>query len=64
MLVWGWRVPFLVAILTLVAAIALRYNMPESSEVSAAGSHDAASVNESARDHCVSSVECAHATLN
>lgn len=34
MLVWGWRVPFLLAVLTLVAAIVLRYNMPESQEVS------------------------------
>lgn len=33
MLTWGWRVPFLLAIITLVAAIALRYNMPESQEV-------------------------------
>jgi predicted MFS family arabinose efflux permease len=33
MLVWGWRVPFLVAIVTLVAAILLRYNMPESKKV-------------------------------
>jgi predicted MFS family arabinose efflux permease len=33
MLVWGWRVPFLLAVLTLVAAIVLRYNMPESQEV-------------------------------
>lgn len=33
MLVWGWRVPFLLAIVTLVAAIVLRYNMPESQEV-------------------------------
>jgi predicted MFS family arabinose efflux permease len=33
MLVWGWRVPFLVAVITLVAAIVLRYNMPESKEV-------------------------------
>jgi predicted MFS family arabinose efflux permease len=31
--VWGWRVPFLLAIVTLVAAMALRYNMPESREV-------------------------------
>jgi predicted MFS family arabinose efflux permease len=31
--VWGWRVPFLLAVLTLVAAIVLRYNMPESQEV-------------------------------
>jgi predicted MFS family arabinose efflux permease len=36
MLVWGWRVPFLIAIVTLVAAIVLRYNMPESQEVSTA----------------------------
>jgi predicted MFS family arabinose efflux permease len=34
MLVWGWRLPFLLAIVTLVAAIVLRYNMPESQEVS------------------------------
>lgn len=33
MLVWGWRVPFLLAVVTLIAAIALRYNMPESQEV-------------------------------
>eukprot|EP00878_Enallax_costatus_P018375 GHUV01019343.1.p1 GENE.GHUV01019343.1~~GHUV01019343.1.p1 ORF type:complete len:409 (+),score=85.82 GHUV01019343.1:278-1504(+) len=32
MMVWGWRVPFLLAIFTLVAATILRYNMPESSE--------------------------------
>eukprot|EP00775_Hariotina_reticulata_P003883 gene3883-4138_t len=32
MLVWGWRVPFLLAVITLVAAIVLRYNMPESQE--------------------------------
>jgi hypothetical protein len=31
--VWGWRLPFLLAIVTLVAAITLRYNMPESQEV-------------------------------
>ena len=28
MLVWGWRVPFLLAITTLVAATLLRMNMP------------------------------------
>lgn len=28
LLVWGWRVPFLLAIFTLVAATVLRYNMP------------------------------------
>lgn len=33
LLVWGWRVPFLLATTTLIAAIALRYNMPESQEV-------------------------------
>lgn len=33
LLVWGWRVPFLLAIITLIAAIVLRYNMPESQEV-------------------------------
>eukprot|EP00775_Hariotina_reticulata_P013429 gene13429-13557_t len=32
LLVWGWRLPFLFAIFTLVAAIVLRYNMPESVE--------------------------------
>jgi predicted MFS family arabinose efflux permease len=37
MLVWGWRVPFLIAVITLIAAIVLRYNMPESQEVSATG---------------------------
>lgn len=41
MLVWGWRVPFLVAVITLVAAIVLRYNMPESKEVRQAGSRHA-----------------------
>lgn len=33
LLIWGWRLPFLFAILTLVAAALLRYNMPESTEV-------------------------------
>lgn len=28
LLVWGWRVPFLLALLSLVAATILRYNMP------------------------------------
>ena len=37
LLVWGWRVPFLLAIITLIAAIVLRYNMPESQEVSLTG---------------------------
>jgi hypothetical protein len=37
MLVWGWRVPFLIAVITLIAAIVLRYNMPESQEVSTEG---------------------------
>jgi hypothetical protein len=32
MLVWGWRVPFLMSIVTLAVAAILRYNMPESSE--------------------------------
>uniref|UniRef100_A0A383VCS5 Major facilitator superfamily (MFS) profile domain-containing protein n=1 Tax=Tetradesmus obliquus TaxID=3088 RepID=A0A383VCS5_TETOB len=32
LLVWGWRVPFLMAIATLIAAVVLRYNMPESVE--------------------------------
>lgn len=32
MLVWGWRVPFLMSIVTLAVAAVLRYNMPESSE--------------------------------
>jgi predicted MFS family arabinose efflux permease len=29
LLIWGWRVPFLMAIATLIAAVILRYNMPE-----------------------------------
>lgn len=28
LLVWGWRIPFLLAIFTLLAATILRYNMP------------------------------------
>jgi hypothetical protein len=28
LLVWGWRIPFLIAITTLIAATVLRYNMP------------------------------------
>ncbi|KAF6255165.1 major facilitator superfamily domain-containing protein [Scenedesmus sp. NREL 46B-D3] len=32
LLVWGWRVPFLMAVATLAAAVVLRYNMPESAE--------------------------------
>lgn len=32
LLVWGWRVPFLIAIVTLIAATLLRYHMPESHE--------------------------------
>eukprot|EP00879_Flechtneria_rotunda_P003299 GHRR01003524.1.p1 GENE.GHRR01003524.1~~GHRR01003524.1.p1 ORF type:complete len:498 (+),score=121.17 GHRR01003524.1:1133-2626(+) len=32
LIVWGWRVPFLMAITTLAAAVILRYNMPESIE--------------------------------
>jgi hypothetical protein len=32
MLLWGWRVPFLMSIVTLAVAAILRYNMPESSE--------------------------------
>lgn len=32
MLVWGWRIPFLLSLVTLVVAAILRYNMPESSE--------------------------------
>lgn len=32
LLVWGWRLPFLFAISTLIAAAVLRYNMPESVE--------------------------------
>jgi hypothetical protein len=30
--VWGWRVPFLLSIFSLAAAVALRYNMPNSIE--------------------------------
>jgi hypothetical protein len=37
LLVWGWRVPFLLAIVTLFAAVTLRYNMPESQEVGSGG---------------------------
>lgn len=29
---WGWRVPFLLSVFTVVSAALLRYNMPESSE--------------------------------
>lgn len=29
---WGWRVPFLLSVVTVLAAALLRYNMPESSE--------------------------------
>eukprot|EP00882_Tetradesmus_deserticola_P033950 GHRQ01038832.1.p1 GENE.GHRQ01038832.1~~GHRQ01038832.1.p1 ORF type:complete len:105 (+),score=46.04 GHRQ01038832.1:365-679(+) len=35
LLVWGWRVPFLMAVATLAVAIVLRYNMPESAEFAA-----------------------------
>lgn len=38
MLLWGWRVPFLAAVVTLGAAAVLRYNMPESKEVGEQGS--------------------------
>jgi hypothetical protein len=29
LLIWGWRIPFLMAVVTLIAAVILRYNMPE-----------------------------------
>jgi hypothetical protein len=32
MLVWGWRIPFLLSVVTLLVAAILRYNMPESAE--------------------------------
>lgn len=32
LLAWGWRVPFLLASVSLAAGVALRYNMPESVE--------------------------------
>lgn len=32
LLVWGWRIPFLLAVTTLIAATLLRWNMPESTE--------------------------------
>lgn len=35
MLVWGWRIPFLLSIFTVLSAAILRYNMPESSEFTA-----------------------------
>jgi hypothetical protein len=38
LLVWGWRVPFLVASVSLAAGVILRYNMPESMEFKA--NHD------------------------
>jgi hypothetical protein len=38
LLVWGWRVPFLVASVSLGAGVILRYNMPESVEFSS--NHD------------------------
>jgi hypothetical protein len=43
LLVWGWRVPFLLSIVTLAVATVLRYNMPESAEFSeSAAAMDAA----------------------
>uniref|UniRef100_A0A383VDF7 Major facilitator superfamily (MFS) profile domain-containing protein n=1 Tax=Tetradesmus obliquus TaxID=3088 RepID=A0A383VDF7_TETOB len=35
LLVWGWRVPFLMSVATLAVAIVMRYNMPESAEFAA-----------------------------
>lgn len=35
LLAWGWRVPFLLAAVSLLAGVALRYNMPESVEFAA-----------------------------
>ncbi|KAF8068166.1 shiA [Scenedesmus sp. PABB004] len=35
LLAWGWRVPFLLSVITLAVAAILRYNMPESSEFTA-----------------------------
>lgn len=42
LLVWGWRIPFLIAITTLIAATILRYNMPGGCRCTA--THSAAAV--------------------
>jgi hypothetical protein len=41
LLAWGWRVPFLVASLSLVAAVVMRYNMAAAESAEFAASHEA-----------------------